>query len=354
LDALRFYAAVAVVILHVSHALPDNGGIMAALVGLPFLNGADAVTLFFVLSGFLITYLLLSERSTSGDIDAMGFQYRRALRIWPLYLLVVGVGFIIIQPLFPHHEISDLTPADIVAVIALLPNIAFASAQGLGFLSHLWSIGAEEQFYLLWPTIIKHRLSLTRLLFAVIALRYSLLVVATLVQHRPLMTFLSYDRFEAMIIGALGATALFYRTRWLWRIYAAERPAWFALAFFVLIDIPHHALKDGLLALLFMIVVVCTASKPSALLRVDGPRWRALGALSYGVYMWHWLWLQVGEHIGASVYGFPGLFAFVFTTTLFSAMLSYRYIERPFLRLKDRYGRATTPSTPATSVPSAR
>jgi peptidoglycan/LPS O-acetylase OafA/YrhL len=100
LNALRFFAALLVVLHHAETLRKDNGLSNFESFGL-FRNGGNAVTFFFVLSGFLITYLLLKEDGKSGTISIKGFYLRRVLRIWPLYFLLVILGTLV-MPLFVH------------------------------------------------------------------------------------------------------------------------------------------------------------------------------------------------------------------------------------------------------------
>ena len=125
-------------------------------------SGRVGVTLFFVLSGFLISYLLLIEKKVSGSISIKKFYTRRILRIWPLYYLLVFLTFIVLPriSLFNVPKYSALMPGSFRYTFPLyfflLPQVALSVFDPVPFAEPLWSIGVEEQFYLLWPVIMKY------------------------------------------------------------------------------------------------------------------------------------------------------------------------------------------------------
>src|SRR5215203_4032689 len=153
LNSLRFFAALFVVIGHI----PLNQG----SVGLPnpsygalFFRGAPAVSFFFTLSGFLITYLLLEERRRTGDVDVRSFYLRRVCRIWPLYFAVVFFGLFFYNALLPAlgigYRVEYSLPLAVLLYTFFLPNLMNSLYTVGGILNPSWSIGVEEQFYLFW------------------------------------------------------------------------------------------------------------------------------------------------------------------------------------------------------------
>ena len=125
-------------------------------------SGRMGVTLFFVLSGFLISYLLLTEKQVAGTIAVKKFYWRRILRIWPLYYLLVIVTFIVLPRfgVFAIPKYTALLPVyfkyTFPLFILLLPQVALSVFEPVPFAEPLWSIGVEEQFYLLWPLLMKY------------------------------------------------------------------------------------------------------------------------------------------------------------------------------------------------------
>ena len=146
LDTLRGIAAMVVVIHHVEIFKGING-----FDPLPFFRddyqGAHlAVVLFFVLSGFLITVLLLNEKLKFGQISFRKFYGRRAFRIWPVYFLVLIISLLA----------TDFNPSWITAILSfsIFPNIASYISASWTPSPQIWSIGIEEPFYFVWPLII--------------------------------------------------------------------------------------------------------------------------------------------------------------------------------------------------------
>ncbi|MDP1800300.1 MAG: acyltransferase, partial [Bacteroidota bacterium] len=162
LNGLRFFAAFAVIITHIELIKDQmhcpNLYYTSKMI---FELGGLGVVFFFVLSGFLITYLLLKEKELTDTINVKKFYIRRVLRIWPLYFLIVILGFFVL-PHFHFMEISffakynaHLSVFNLVLFLVMLPNLAFAIFKPLPHIGQLWSIGVEEQFYLLWPWVVK-------------------------------------------------------------------------------------------------------------------------------------------------------------------------------------------------------
>ncbi|MGV0837355.1 DUF459 domain-containing protein [Mycolicibacterium thermoresistibile] len=369
LDGLR---AIAVALVLVGH-----GGIP----GVP--GGFIGVDVFFVLSGFLITSLLLEELGNSGRINLTGFWARRARRLLPaLVLMVLAVAFA--RQVFPSEAVAGLRD-DALAALLWLANwhlIAeetdyFSQGGAPSPLQHTWSLGVEEQYYLLWPLLV---LGLTALLAVVArrrgrrlhigAVRAAVFVLATagvvasaaaaVLMTAPAMVGAGADgdtvnrvyfgtdtRAQGLLIGAAAAALLvrdwpaltagwsLIRTRW-GRWLARVSPV-LGLA---LIGAAAHYLtgsaeefRAGALTVVAVAAILVIA--PVALDQ-DGLvarllAWRPLvflGAISYGVYLWHWpIFLAInGERTGWS--GLP-LFVVRCILTVGIATLSWWLIEQP-------------------------
>ena len=162
LNGLRFIAALLVIIHHVEqikyiYNLPND--FSSSFIQI---IGELGVVLFFVLSGFLITYLLLEEEKRTGTIAVKNFYLRRILRIWPLYFFIVFLALAVL-PNIPFFVLPDYEPArvyqDLSAKILLyvffLPNLVTPLLGVVPYASLTWSIGTEEQFYLVWPPLLK-------------------------------------------------------------------------------------------------------------------------------------------------------------------------------------------------------
>ena len=147
LDALRAIAALAVVFSHIEvhksyHGIPT----IISKLSIRIADGHIAVILFFVLSGFLITYLLVKEKEKKGKISLKKFYLRRIFRIWPLYYLIIFLSYLFFN--------SNYSKESVLLCLSIFPNIAQAFGHGWPTSPQIWSIGVEEQFYLLWPILV--------------------------------------------------------------------------------------------------------------------------------------------------------------------------------------------------------
>ncbi|MFM2285008.1 MAG: hypothetical protein RLZZ543_505 [Bacteroidota bacterium] len=165
LDALRFFAFFSVFCLHMtSFGLYYNGSTWYRWIEESLAQNGDlGVNFFFTLSGFLITNLLLQEREDTGKINVGSFYARRFLRIWPLYFVLVFVGFVILPGLLKLHPesnpfpvyFSDIPFGRVGYYLSFLVNFDLSyNAYPIPVLAVLWSISVEEQFYIFWPLLI--------------------------------------------------------------------------------------------------------------------------------------------------------------------------------------------------------
>jgi peptidoglycan/LPS O-acetylase OafA/YrhL len=217
LDGIRFVAAALVLIFHIE-VKKDYFGLPTFFQYYFFSHvGFYAVTLFFVLSGFLITYLLLTEIRSKGTLNISNFYMRRILRIWPLYFIIVLSAFFLWRqiPFFsiPGYESNwgVLTFRSLLWYIFFLPNIAHIIYGNILYLDQTWTIGIEEQFYLIWPVLIKFfRKHILQILFIIIGLTLLLKIVGTIINRDffpcPLFVQIVFlSRFGCMAIGGVAA-----------------------------------------------------------------------------------------------------------------------------------------------------
>jgi peptidoglycan/LPS O-acetylase OafA/YrhL len=333
LDGIRAYAILAVLAFH--------GG--TKLTG-----GFIGVDLFFVLSGFLITTLLLQEWWKTKTVDLRAFYGRRARRLLPaLFLTIAAVG--VISALDPGLNHGFAFPLQALATIFYAGNwiIAFDQESALGLLNHTWSLAVEEQFYILWPPLLvlalRKRWSTERvaLLLLVAAVASAGLRAALwLVGMRQGLYFRSDTHADGLLLGcALAAARYTPLLSGLQRLAQSLLLAITAAAALVVI-----ALKVGFSSFLFLggypIVAVCSATiinhvvcgDRSLLARVLSLRplvW--IGARSYGMYLFH---LPVMAVLTPSRVGlaFWPTFVLRITVIMIAAAASYRLVESRFLR----------------------
>ncbi|MEW5808001.1 MAG: acyltransferase family protein [Actinomycetota bacterium] len=348
--------------------LADHGGVP----GLP--GGFLGVDVFFVLSGFLITSLLIEETNRTGRIGLRGFWVRRARRLLPA-LVVMVLAVVAARDLFSPESVAGLRE-EAVAALFWMSNWTFVAQQTDYFstgappspLQHTWSLGVEEQYYLLWPLL------LTGVVAALGALAYrrgvpvSPFMVRTAVfvlaalgvlgsaalsvalasgdsLHR--VYFGTDTRMQALLVGAAAAALVVRDWRGMTAGLVTLRSRWArwlswllpVVGLLVLATAAHLAVgtaaefRSGLLivvavaAVLVIAPVALDQTGPAARMLSMGPL-VGLGAISYGVYLWHWpiFLLLNGERTGSEGWK---LFALRCAATVAVAAVSWWLIEQP-------------------------
>lgn len=352
LDVLRFFAFLMVFVTH--FMLKWNEESLVALnvprwvakISLAFAHGgAYGVDLFFVLSAYLITELLLRERATIGSLNVPAFYLRRILRIWPLYYMFVAMAAFI-PFLNPHHEFNFRY---IIPFIGLAGNWSFIWFGWPNSIAvPLWSVSVEEQFYLLWPPIVA-RMSQRQIVIIAICL----IVVANITRliavglHADTLqlwgnTLVHLDSIAAGVLLAvqLGGKVLDLKYR--------ERVALLLFGIFCLtargyfIEIVANE-SLGLLGTAIgypAVVLACTAILVAFMgLPLRLPAFEYLGKISYGLYVYHMMSLYIVDYLMPDLrfrYAFFRFFA-AFGMTLAISAASYAVIEKPFLKLKRKF-----------------
>lgn len=333
LDGLRAVAAFSVVFYH---------------YGLGWSPGGLGVLAFFVLSGFLITWLLLKEEGQSGAISLKLFYLRRSLRIFPAfyaYWLLLSAVLLVLHKSYPWTQA--------ICSLFYISNYyqALHGDPNSGF-SHTWSLGIEEQFYLLWPVLFLLLKSTRR------RLRFLIAAVLSIALYREALVFVLqrdqgyiYEAFDTradhLLIGCLLAVAL-RSGAWsgLW-LRLCSSPWLVAIPLGLLAISSALALQLGATyrdavgfvidPLLVVVLIVQTIAYPAA---GFGPvlNWgwiRYLGTISYSVYLYQQLVVDPVRKLTA---GWPAI-SLLATILAVMAMASASYwiVERPFLRLKARF-----------------
>lgn len=366
LNGLRFLAALLVVMHHSETILRKYGLPHWDALGL-FRNGGTAVTFFFVLSGFLITYILLREDRETGHVHVGRFYLKRVLRIWPLYFLLVLIGLVLLPLAVKYLHLPYQMPYTAGQVwywfIFFLPGIATFKF-GHHLLEPLWSIGVEEVYYLGWAPLFKAlRKHLPLVMLAVVGIKSLMALLAHWQVGGPLFAYLvTTFQFEAMAIGGLGAWLVFTRGHVLARHWLFRRPVQAAMLLVLVAFLIFHGnvqfapwravfetpvLASLLVQLLFLHLIIGVAVVRTGPLRLDNTVWDYLGGISYGIYMYHMLLVFASmlllKHVLAAagpVGGHLLHYAVVVSATIGVSALSKRYFEDPFLRLKNRLGNA--------------
>ena len=318
------------------------------------ISGRLGVLLFFVLSGFLITYLLLAEKKYTGSISVRKFYVRRALRIWPLYYLIVILGLFILPEIsalkMPEYtiEVKDNFLSKFYLFLFMLPNLALVMFSPVPYLSQSWSIGVEEQFYLIWPNIIKKSKGVLRLLLGVIIIYWVIRLGIMLLQYlflstnltlKYILNFLASFNIDCMAIGGLGAYSYFHKKKavlnFLYR-KDTQSLAIIGTLFFLLLGVK---IPYPVYAILFAILILNAATNPKNLLTMENPLFNYLGKISYGLYMYHSLAIAIVLVSIRQTSLFNDFFIYTFSLaiSILFASISYFLIEERFLHLKKRF-----------------
>jgi peptidoglycan/LPS O-acetylase OafA/YrhL len=352
LNALRFYAALAVIFSHTDQNVTPRP-LFATLLRPFLIDPSSAVSLFFVLSGFLITYLLLRESVTTGKVSVGKFYVRRILRIWPLYYFVAIIGLLVfpllygqqyfLYVIYPEYPLMTMpAAAKLILVFCLLPNFASITAP----MEHLWSIGVEEQFYAVWPWVIRNKLSIVRVCMGVLIIKFALAPIMPLFNIEGMMMIFNELRFECMAVGALGAYVYCEGFPWLKWVYhwSVQLLAWGACVYMAGRAMVINSYVTTGISLAFIVIILNVATNPRSLVRLNHPLLERLGQISYGLYLYHFpilfLFVTLTPHFTLfnEMPFYPvAVFIGTFGCTWLVSYLSYRWFEKPFLDLKERF-----------------
>jgi peptidoglycan/LPS O-acetylase OafA/YrhL len=387
LDSLRFFAALAVFFTHVELIKKFTGfgthwidpeeritkftvfqSVMSKEIDpispLIAYSSALGVVFFFVLSGFLITYLLLKEKESNNSIAIGKFYLRRALRIWPLYYLIFILGFFVL----PYFDFFAVPGQDIffqqnfwgnlLLYAFFMPNLAFAIyTTAVPNIGQSWSIGVEEQFYLLWPLLIRKSKNVLKSILwiagIIIALKGLILLSAPFVKIEVLVVlkkFLAMSKLECMALGGLGAYLLFNKKDQILRIvYKPLTQITSVIMIPILIYFIPNALEDILhllFSISFLVIILNVAGNENSILRFENRVLQYLGRISYGFYMFHVMCIVFTIHTLDKYIGLNNdittpqhilLYGISFLLTVAVSSLSYHIFEMAFIRLKDKY-----------------
>lgn len=364
LNGIRFIAAYAVIFHHVEQTkywanLPNVWGKNVVIDAL----GHRGVSLFFTLSGFLITYLLIAELRKTASVNVYKFYVRRTLRIWPLYYFITLLTFFVLPHLVTLPGISgDLQQGfyvKLVLYLILIPNVARQLYPSVLGSNQAWSVGIEEQFYAFWPWLVRwfrNYLLTFLIIFIFVKLMIQLLLMGAVESYpaewwsryvRFANTFWRFLQIEQMAVGAIGAYLLFIDYRRLLKVIYHPVAMWGSFAL-ILGSLLIHATFVGfsvLEAIVYTVAMINISTNPACPVRLNSGWLQRMGDISYGIYMYHTICLAVVIRIlmnmNLHVTSWVGFNAIMYTVpgllTLAISWLSYRYFESYFIRLKERF-----------------
>jgi len=349
LDGIR---AISIFMVLLGHCADTIGPVITDNNIFPFFaNARLGVRIFFVISGYLITTILIKERNKPGPIILAHFYIKRTLRIFPVFYLYIIVLILLknffIPTLFDNYE--WIAFASVFgwnyAHLFIAPNAANENV--VWFFGHFWTLSMEEQFYLLWPiTFIKISVFwLKRLILGIIILA-PLIRLATyyfMPDSRGQIEMMLHTGGSVILVGCLGAlleNSSFFKKRILNVINSNALIIFLALFLFVISPIlsfsfqgvyklPFGAGLESMAIILLLFWCINVPSKVSNFL--NGRLISHIGVLSYSLYIWQQLFLNNKIHYWFNQ--FPQNIVLVFVV----AHLSYYFIEMPFLGLKKRF-----------------
>ncbi len=357
LDALRAIAAFAVIFFHISFWFTYPPTRFYDFLKFVFSFGGDGgslgVTFFFILSGFLITFLMFEEQEQNNHLNVRLFYLRRVLRIWPLYYSTIIVGFFIypyIANLLRHAYIENAS-LFLYLIFGVNFDHIYHGYPTVGILGVQWSVAIEEQFYLVWPIIFYffNRKNYFPLLLVAIIVISELFFIRTKVWEVGYYHLVSNFRFLGF--GALLAYISFFKKSWLEKFMDLISKRFNFVIYFtgVLLILFQHKLSVSfnyfkylyhILPFLFFgyIIMEQNFSKKSFLKLGKFRILNKLGKISYGLYLTHMIAIYIVLNIPQiSVENSWLKIILTLGLTIGISAFSYRYMESFFLSLKDKF-----------------
>jgi len=359
LDGLRFFSFIIVFFSHIFTTKYDNikeESWYQVFKGRLFWDGDMGVSFFFVLSGFLITYLLIKEKQLTGKVHISSFYIRRTLRIWPLYYFCVLFGFIAFPVLKSAFGQVPYETADPFLCSIFLNNFneIYNGPPDSSILSVLWSVAIEEQFYLLWP-ILFYLVSPKQYKFIFIGV-IVISIIYRFVFINQAIDLLTLGVISDMAIGGLGAYLSIASISFLQKM--EKLPGWVHLIPYIVTGFFMYYRREffynGTMMMVFHRLIVSfffiwiileqNFSKRSFFKISSLKTISKLGKYTYGLYCLHTIALLVVV-TGMSKMGLDKhswqLWLIELPTALalsiFLSYISYHYFEKRFLKLKERF-----------------
>jgi peptidoglycan/LPS O-acetylase OafA/YrhL len=345
LNGIRAIAALIVVISHISQLFKAHLNFSFPA----YFGGGLAVTLFFVLSGYLITYLLILEKEKFNTIDLKAFYLRRILRIWPLYYIVIIASIAVMFFLYQQNLLSkNHNNLNATVLFAFFAGNLAESIYQLAFtpIGVLWSVAVEEQFYLFWPLLLKFCKPSTNV-FLSFLLAFSVLkiIIRIFLSDTFLSSLISLTRLDCMAIGAIGACFVLNTRLYDKYVYPLifskqiQLLSWvISIIGFTTLKMPLSIFSDDFYAVFFVFLIINISQNKNALINLESKIFNFLGRISYGIYMYHVLVIFVFQKLVYNqvdnIFYYFSYLSIIVILTVVMAYLSNRYIETYFLKKK--------------------
>lgn len=347
LDGIRALSIIIVLIGHAGHTMSTAifGSVFFRLVA----NSGLGVRIFFVISGYLITTLLLKERDKMGTIDIKDFYLRRIFRIFPVFYLyiivVIMLKLFFVNDIFTDYSLPAFASIYLWNYQSLL-HAAIPNENGYWFFGHFWTLSMEEQFYLLWPLlfIMLKPVSLKKVVIGIIVMMPFIRIATYFLMpnSRGQIGMMLQTGGDSILFGCLGAlieNGGGFKEKWMKFIennYIIIASTIFLFILSPLLSIHFKGSYDllfgiGLNNVFIMILIFWCIYIPSKFANfLNAKPLMHIGVLSYSLYIWQQLFLT--DIYTSWVNRFPQNLLLVFVT----ATVSYYAIEKPILGLKKR------------------
>ena len=360
LNGLRFAGALAIILYHCYTLNREIWGSFYTeywfqKVWIVVSKGHFGVSMFFIMSGFLITYLLLHENSKNGRIHLVNYLFRRFLRVWPLYFLIVLFGFF----LFPKLPYGIETVHELWRYVLFLSNfdeIFIGAKDSINFLTATWTVSVEEQFYLVWGILIGVLTFRKKSTYSLFFLSIIVLSLVFRYYHLDNHRILYYHTFSVMSDlatgGLIGLWAYEGRAK-----KALENFSKLKLAAIYLAGMGLLLWEDSIFKGVFFVferfipglflafIILEQVYSKHSFYKIDRfPGFFQAGKLTYGLYMFHCIYIYYwaiffkNHQLTEQLYQYLLFVLLVLISTYATAWISYHYFEKPFLKLK-RYFR---------------
>ncbi len=366
LNTVRALAALMVIVSHIERKM----GIFNLPITIPLTKlGSIGVTLFFSLSGFLITYLLLLEKEKFSIIKVKDFYIRRFLRIWPLYFLVLLFVYWIIPFILPDYynsEIERFGAKSIILNILFLTNLTIVLKLTPLIISVIWSIGIEEQFYLFWPWVVKSKNRIRWIIFIILLMPVLKILCLILSGHSPyyrvIYEILSHTRFDSMAMGGLFGILAFKKSLNIFKFKIndyffmskkVQLVLYLTTLTLLLLSFKSSAAFNlynyQILPILFSAILLNLINGDTSIINLENKVTNYLGKISYSLYLLHiivfYFIFPILKELFRGVNSYITVFSIytiaVFASILF-ASLSYELIEKRFLKYKKHFSQVKT------------
>ncbi|PWF22176.1 acyltransferase family protein [Corticimicrobacter populi] len=330
LDGIRALSIILVILSHVA-VWPriglQNGPILNVL------SPSNGVGIFFVLSGFLITLLLIEEKQKTGKTDIFAFFMRRTLRILPLYF--IAITFVLLLDIAGKANVPNcIWPYAYTYTINFAPRACNHQS-----ISHLWSLAVEEHFYLVWPLVfmLGRRIAIfAAAAFAAACIFYGFSPFEKYASTHRLVTW-TFPAAAPIAFGCLAAFIL--NNSYVKRIFTDNSGAILLAIFAGTISPAFLAGKTLWMLSIASLLVYIYHNQNSVLVRfLELKPMIAIGIMSYGLYVWHGIFTGNGPW-RQNAFPFPPEMDYGLWISLIVAPISYLAFEKPILRLKRFYKR---------------